>query len=144
MYTLQKKFRFESAHRLGRGYTGKCRNIHGHSWNGVVAISFGGLGAYDMAIDFSEIGKFLKGVEDRYDHKLLLYEMDEDVINFCQINDMAFETFEGNPTSEVLAETIHGMLVKHLDSIYVLGTPKHTYVAVTIEETCTSACTYTG
>ena len=38
MYTLTKAFRFESAHRLAKGYEGKCANIHGHSWNGELTV----------------------------------------------------------------------------------------------------------
>lgn len=31
-WKLSKVFYFEAGHRLVKGYTGKCNNLHGHSW----------------------------------------------------------------------------------------------------------------
>lgn len=56
MYSLSKNFRFESAHRLGKGYEGKCRNIHGHSWNGSIKVKVKDLDQYDFGIDFGLLG----------------------------------------------------------------------------------------
>ncbi|MBK5271686.1 MAG: 6-carboxytetrahydropterin synthase [Bacteroidia bacterium] len=41
MLLLTKIFRFESAHAI-RGYSGPCKNIHGHSYKLLVTISSGG------------------------------------------------------------------------------------------------------
>ena len=87
MITLEKKFRFESAHRLAKGYVGKCANIHGHSWNGKLIIRTEGLDEFGMGFDYKEMGKFTKGIEKQLDHKLLLFKGDKELVRFCTEHD---------------------------------------------------------
>ena len=84
MILLTKKLRFESAHRLAKNYVGKCAEIHGHSWNGEIQVGCTKLDEFGMGVDFGDIKKFNKIIEDELDHKILLYEKDEALINFCQ------------------------------------------------------------
>ena len=72
MYTLTKKFRFESAHRLAKGYKGKCANIHGHSWNGHITVEVRGLDKYGMAYDYTKLKEFTQKIEKQLDHSILL------------------------------------------------------------------------
>lgn len=137
MFELTKKFRFESAHRLAKGYEGKCASIHGHSWNGELTIICETLDEHDFAMDFAHLKKFLNRVEERYDHKMLVYHKDIDIIELCVSNDYGFVPFNDNPTSEIIAQRIYRWAVQEffMETSIVIK-------SVTIEETCTSKCVY--
>jgi len=74
---LTKIFNFETAHALS-GYTGKCKNIHGHSYKLHVTIS--GIPETDsnsptcgMVIDFGDLKKIVNThIVDVLDHAILL------------------------------------------------------------------------
>ncbi len=138
MYELTKKFRFESAHRLAKNYKGKCANIHGHSWNGELVITAVNLDAYDFAIDFGELKKFTKAIENALDHKILLHQSDLSIIALCRKNNWDIHVFDHNPTSEIVAKWIYNEAVMFFEPIQHLLRIKH----IVIEETCTSRCVY--
>ena len=71
-FTLSKTFRFEAAHRIAKGYEGKCKHIHGHSWNGSITVSCSKVDRFGMGVDFGVIKQFLKQIEDYF---LLLFLM---------------------------------------------------------------------
>lgn len=78
MIRLTKVFHFETAHAI-HGYDGKCRNIHGHSYELHVTIAgetpeTGFIPAPGFVIDFKEIKKAGKEVLDLLDHKIVLSE----------------------------------------------------------------------
>lgn len=138
LYKLTKKFRFESAHRLGKGYKGKCRNLHGHSWNGHIEVSTTTTDQFDMAADFSELGKFCKELEARLDHKCLVWVGDKELIDYLSATGQEHVLFDQLPTCETIAKVVYDMLVKHFEP------QRHVkVVSVTIEETCTTSCTFT-
>lgn len=142
---LSKTFRFESAHRLAKGYIGKCANIHGHSWNGSLIVSCESMNEQDMGVDYAELGKFLKKVEKEFDHKLLL-QQDDQMVSVLQKGkkftslapavDNGIVIMEKNPTSEALAEYIFNWAVRDLSHLPCK------VVAVKINETCTTECTW--
>ena len=74
---LTKEFRFEGAHAL-RGYKGKCRHIHGHSYRLRVTVS--GIPSHSpfdpnngMVIDFSALKELVINlIIEPFDHALLL------------------------------------------------------------------------
>lgn len=120
MWTLKKRFRFEASHRLPH-HDGKCKRLHGHSWVGYAEIFATELkkeGAQQgMVLDFGVIGKELKRLCESY-------------LDHWHLND----TLElESPTSEEVARWIYNKLKVSLGSYLI---------AVTIEETCTSSCTY--
>lgn len=137
---LTKKFRFEAAHRLAKGYSGKCANLHGHSWNGHIEIDVKSLDAFDMGVDFYHMGEFIKFIEDRFDHKILLYEKDEAIVSFCYQQEYAIELFTANPTCEVIAQDILELLRAFFFQKKDCNRRISGY-AVRIEETCTTSCT---
>lgn len=77
MIRLTKIFTFETAHAL-YGYTGKCKNIHGHSYKLHVTVS--GIPSIDvdsstcgMVMDFSELKHIVnQNIIEVYDHAILL------------------------------------------------------------------------
>ena len=138
-YRLNKKFRFEAAHRLGLNYCGKCSNIHGHSWNGSIQISGKNLDQYGFLLDFADIKIFTKMIVEMYDHKLLVHKDDIELIELCEKQNWAIRTFSQNPTSEEIARVVFKEAIEFFSKW-----PKIEIDFVKIEETCTSECIYDG
>lgn len=137
MYRLSKNFRFESAHRLAKGYEGKCKNMHGHSWNGTLEVEVEEQDDKGFAVDFKDLGAITKYFEETLDHKTLLYAGDEDWVKLCRDTDSAFVQFNENPTCETIARYLYNVAQDMLQ-----GLPHVRVRSVTIHETCTTACTY--
>lgn len=118
-FTLKKKFTFEAAHFLPHS-DGKCRRLHGHSWIGWAEVEADRLHTdgpqAGMVIDFGCMASTIKPMVDAYLDHYLLNES------------LAIES----PTSEAVAEWIF----QHLQEAGL------DVATVTIEETCTSVCTY--
>tara|TARA_R100001244_G_scaffold132321_1_gene108192 strand:+ start:4728 stop:5150 length:423 start_codon:yes stop_codon:yes gene_type:complete len=138
MYELSKSFRFETAHRLAKGYEGKCANIHGHSWNGSVTLRTDILDEFSFGIDYGNIKIFYKDLIDELDHSILLYRFDTELIDLCKEKGWKYMLFDENPTSECIAKYLFEAIKERAyayDSAIEL-------IDVTIEETCTSKCVY--
>lgn len=122
VWTISKKFTFEASHQLPE-HDGKCRRLHGHSWVGWVEYEGTGLikeGAKaGMLIDYGDIKAVVKPLVDRF-------------LDHHHLNDTLPVT---NPTSESIAEWLYKQLKAQWAGEYLKS--------VTIEETCTSKCTYT-
>jgi 6-pyruvoyltetrahydropterin/6-carboxytetrahydropterin synthase len=121
-YTLTKKFKFEASHYLPH-HDGKCARLHGHSWNGELIVRGEKVqteGAKQgMVIDYGDIKKVLNPlIEEKLDH--------------YHLND-SLPSIE-SPTSENIAKFIYEYIKPNLPEL----------IAVRIEETCTSSCTYSG
>jgi 6-pyruvoyltetrahydropterin/6-carboxytetrahydropterin synthase len=66
---VRRRFRFEAAHRLPR-HAGKCRNLHGHSYELVVIVDRPVDPHSGMAIDFSDLKRLVRReVVDPLDHR---------------------------------------------------------------------------
>ena len=116
---LFKEFTFEAAHRLPNlPPEHKCSRLHGHSYK--VRVDVFGLLQENLGwvIDFGDIKSAWKDLEDSLDHRYL-----------NEIPGLE------NPTSEVLAIWIWDRLKGNLPELLS---------AVTVQETCTSGCTYRG
>ncbi len=118
-FTLKKRFTFEAAHYLPH-HDGKCRRLHGHSWVGWVEVEGENLGVEGakagMLVDYADVAKVVQEVVDTYlDH-------------YCLNESLPLES----PTSEHVACWVYRCLREHQLPV----------AAVTIEETCTSVCTY--
>jgi 6-pyruvoyltetrahydropterin/6-carboxytetrahydropterin synthase len=59
-----------SAHFL-RGYEGKCKNLHGHTWRIEVAVANDTLNELGMVADFGVLKKELNELIDTMDHAAL-------------------------------------------------------------------------
>ncbi|HEX9030571.1 MAG TPA: 6-carboxytetrahydropterin synthase QueD [Streptosporangiaceae bacterium] len=118
-FTLRKRFTFEAAHFLP-DHDGKCRRLHGHSWVGWVEVAADVLQEdgpkRGMVVDYGDISAVVSSMVGSYlDHYCLNETLPVPVT-----------------TSEAVAEWIY----HHLRSSGLSPS------AVTIEETCTSSCTY--
>lgn len=138
MLTLEKEFKFEAAHRLAKGYTGKCASIHGHSWVGVIEVTRPGdqLDEFDMLVDFGDIKKAIAETVDALDHSCLVYEED-DLLSYLIVHGQKYYALKGNPTSETLARHLFNVFTEKLKQF------GGQVISVTIKETCTSSCKIT-
>ena len=139
MFEIKKSFSFEAAHRLAKGYLDKCKNIHCHSFKGELTVTCETLDHYDMGIDFSVLKEWLKTIEAYFDHKLIVFNQDQDLITLCQNNDWEVVIMDKNPTSEAIAEYIFNQATQDLEKKHRTCHIK----SVMIAETCSSQCTYT-
>ncbi|MBS1716987.1 MAG: 6-carboxytetrahydropterin synthase QueD [Armatimonadetes bacterium] len=115
---VSKSFTLEAAHWLPNVSEGhKCGRMHGHSFHVEVTVS-GEVGAESgWVMDFAEIKRVFQPIHDLLDHN-------------CLNNIPGLE----NPTSESLAKWIWQRLAADLPGL----------CRITIQETCTSRCSYTG
>ncbi|RYM01743.1 6-carboxytetrahydropterin synthase QueD [Sporolactobacillus sp. THM7-7] len=67
---VTKSFTFDAAHNLER-YEGKCKNLHGHTYQLEITVS-GYLNDIGMAVDFGEIKEmFRENIQAKLDHRYL-------------------------------------------------------------------------
>mgnify|MGYP002635066571 CR=1 FL=1 len=115
---LSKTFRFESAHLLPMVPQGhKCRRLHGHSFLCDVVVRGEVDEAAGWLVDYGLIKAAAKPLFDQLDHHYL-----------NEIDGLE------NPTAEVLCRWIWQRLAPALPLLF----------AITVHETCTTACTYYG
>ena len=105
---ITKAFKFEMAHAL-KGYDGRCRNIHGHTYE--LKVTVAGNLVFDknspklgMVMDFGDLKKIVKeAIVDKYDHSLVLYnKMPESLIAELKNNFERIILKDYNPTSEMM------------------------------------------
>lgn len=135
MLQLTKIFKFETAHAI-HGYTGLCRNIHGHSYELHVTVRAqephkGFLPAPGFLVDFKDLKDIVKSeVVDYFDHRLFL---SADYIK-------AHPNLEGLENLEVWdyepsAENILLFILNKVNKVF----PSHIYIhTMRIYETSTS------
>ena len=90
MYELSVKSDFAASHYL-RGYDGKCRDLHGHTWKVEVVLQKSKLNTIGMVVDFTVMKKKLREFLEDIDHHHL-----NDLPVFKKVN----------PTTENLAKYI--------------------------------------
>ena len=113
-----KKFSIEAAHWLPNVPADhKCRRLHGHSFHIEIRVSGDVDKHLGWVIDFAEIKDAFAPIYDSLDHRCL--------------NDI--EGLE-NPTCENLAFWIWNKMSKAIPMA----------IEVTVHETCTAGCTYSG
>ena len=125
MFYITKIFHFEAAHALN-GYDGKCRNIHGHSYELQVTVkgmplNEPGNPKNGMVIDFHDLKTIVnQEVIEKLDHALILgNNMPE---NFVKITKQSFDKvveLSYQPTTENMladfASRIKKCLPQHVD-----------------------------
>lgn len=64
--TISKEFKFDSAHMLSN-YVGKCANLHGHTYIGVITLTGDMDFDTDMLVDYNDIKQCI----DKFDHAII-------------------------------------------------------------------------
>ncbi|MCQ2318055.1 MAG: 6-carboxytetrahydropterin synthase [Bacteroidales bacterium] len=119
MFYLTKIFHFEAAHALV-GYDGKCRNIHGHSYELQVTvkglpIDEPGNPKNGMVIDFHDLKRIVnEEVVERLDHSFIIgTNMPEDFVESAKRNFDKIVCVAYQPTTEnMLADFAERIKVK--------------------------------
>jgi 6-pyruvoyltetrahydropterin/6-carboxytetrahydropterin synthase len=127
---ITKIFRFEMAHALWN-YNGKCRNIHGHSYELFVTVQgipkqTKGDPEDGMLMDFGHLKKLIQNnVIDLFDHAFVISEHSPQAKDFSNMQ-IPFENVmivPFQPTSENLilhfAEIITSLLPHHVSLCYL-------------------------
>lgn len=132
MYTIQKKFKFEYAHRLHNlKYESACKNIHGHSAKVLIEIGCEEL-KDSMVIDFTKLKEFQKWLDNTFDHSLIISKYDTKLLHIAMVMETKIFTLPYDlTTAEHMAEFFTNQ-VKILigDSVKSLK-----YIKVTMYET---------
>lgn len=124
MYEISAKFSISSAHFL-REYEGKCQNLHGHNWKITVRVGGEKLKSNGMLVDFGDLKKLMKTVEEELDHKCL--------------NDVGIFKSK-NPTAENIAEYIYS----RMSGLLLESGNAHAFIAgVSVFETENCEAVYT-
>ena len=108
MIHLTKIFRFEAAHAL-MGYDGRCRNIHGHSYEMRVTIK--GMPIMDdsspkngMVMDFGDLKRIVnEEIIDHYDHAFIInHNMSQEFIDEVKRNYERIIVLPYQPSTELM------------------------------------------
>lgn len=124
--------KFHTGHRQ-LGYPGKCKFVHGHTWQGKVTISAEEFprDELDMSLEFGEI----KNVMRFMDHKMLVVEQDATFMNSELFEPEGVVILKGKgPSVENVAHYVYDGVVDVIRKQYAGRGVRYT-VEVTIQET---------
>ena len=126
MFYLTKIFHFEAAHALA-GYNGKCRNVHGHSYERWVTVKGTPLNEPDnpkngMVIDFHDLKQIVnQEVVEKLDHSFIIGpNMPEQFINITKQNFDKIVELPYQPTTENMLADFSERIKKKLPQNVVL------------------------
>lgn len=105
MMKISKEFKWEMGHRLPF-HSGKCKNIHGHTYKMRVEIE-GDLDQNGMVMDYYDVSSVISPLVDELDHSFIVKDNDSEVIEFLdKLNSkkvvVPFETTAENITLYML------------------------------------------
>ncbi len=125
MYLLNVELKdFSAAHRLVKGYQGKCNSLHGHNYSLKVVIASEMLGQDGLVIDFSKVRELSNNwVQAQLDHSTLVYQGDAPLIDFLKQNQQKSYTLSNNTTVEIVAQEIY----KNLAPIFERESASHSH-----------------
>lgn len=110
MYRLEIRHNLEMAHRFWQAENSpKCRSIHGHSWQIILALRSPQLDPQGMVIEFGQLKLCWRAWLDHHlDHALLLNAADP-LVKLLQASDPNLRVFtlSTDPTTECLAEFLY-------------------------------------
>jgi len=124
--------KFHAGHRQ-LGYPGKCKFVHGHTWQGKVVVSADELprNELDMSIDFGDF----KDVMRSLDHKMLITERDTAFLDANLFEPEGVVMLKGKgPSVENVAHHVFDGVVAVIQKQYPGRRLRYT-VEVTIQET---------
>jgi 6-pyruvoyltetrahydropterin/6-carboxytetrahydropterin synthase len=124
--------RFHTGHRQ-LGYPGKCKFVHGHTWQGKVMVTAEEFPRddLDMSLDFGDI----KDVMRFMDHKMLVTEQDATFMNSEFFEPEGVVMLKGKgPSVENVAYYVYDGVVALINKQYPGRNVRYT-IEVTIQET---------
>ena len=117
MYLAKVEVGFESAHRLFH-YTGKCKNIHGHSYRAIVVLERADhvLAHPGFVIDFGDIRRIVKTwIDENWDHAIILWKDDPLCTVLNRYGSIKMFKMDSDPTAERMAKILYTVVSAELD-----------------------------
>ena len=146
MYFVTKEINWCSAHRLRKGYVGKCSNIHGHNYKAEITFNSTTLDIFDMVVDFGNIKKLVgEWIDENWDHTLLVLKDDVELIDFCKSSGSKYWVCVHNATAEYMSCFLYNLIKKFLSSNHLELFPdnkKYDIYSVKVWETDSSFAEY--
>lgn len=136
---------FSAAHRLIKGYVGKCQNLHGHNYR--IFLTFGApeLDQHDFVTDFSMVKTLCnQWVIDHWDHAILANSDDAALLAFAKEQQQKVFVIENgqNTTVEVLAKHLFTTFAPLIKASFAAHNPGIQLCEVEIWETQFSCARY--
>lgn len=129
--TIGKSFRWEAAHRIP-WHTGKCKNLHGHSYKMEVILE-GKVNDQGIIMDFQDLKEMVKPLIDQLDHATIISEIDHELREiFEQKNWKYFLMVEDSTAENLCLFFIEYLLSNHRSH---LQSHQITAIAIKIFET---------
>lgn len=146
MYQIRKQLRqFCAAHRLIKGYPGKCQHLHGHNYVVTVTLQSERLNQYDFVVDFVDIRQLFENwLQQHLDHLVIVSEDDIELLEFLQRTNERYYVLEGhkNTSAECMAEFLFYQFEKILMNSDIYKAHGLHLTAVEVAETSESSAIY--
>ncbi len=111
MIEITTVIEWDMAHRLGRGYKSKCKNLHGHRYRAEITLQADRLDSHGMILDFGIVKQICKGwIDDRIDHATLVDNHDSSLVTFLERQKQKYFVVEFSTTVECIVDWLAYML----------------------------------
>jgi len=147
LYIKKKLKNFSAAHRLIKGYEGKCKHLHGHNYAVELVITSDSLDQFDFVMDFDDIKKhFDEWIQKHWDHATLVSEMDKPLLAFLEKENQHHFVLPGekNTSSERLAEYLFFEFTTILNKLKDQQQKHLTLLEVCVYESETAMASYSS
>lgn len=94
------------AHRVLGAYTERCQGLHGHSYKFEVFVGGEGQDSAQMLIDFKLLKEAINPILDAFDHSLIIWEKDLELLEKAKELNKRYIVVPYNPTAEQIARHI--------------------------------------
>lgn len=131
---ITKRFKVEMAHRVLDAYTERCNGLHGHSYKIDLTLASDKLDHAGMVIDFKKVKEVFGGVIDAFDHAIVVWSRDYDLLFFVEQLNSRYVIVPYNPTAENMA--MHFWIEAKVQGLPV--------ASVTVWETESSCAVFSG
>lgn len=113
MVTVAIKTSFDAAHVLS-GYSGKCGNLHGHTYKLEVTVETTETNKMGMVVDYNVLKPAVNKVVSSYDHAFLCgYEDPSELEDVCLFLGYKIKYIKGYSSTENIASQIAGELIAY-------------------------------
>lgn len=131
---IRKLFKAEVAHRVLKAYTTRCQGLHGHSYLFEVFLRGQTQDDAQMLMDFKLLKDKLNDFLDAFDHSLLVWDQDQELLELKEKLNSRWIVLPYNPTAEQMARHI-------FQQAQGMGLPIH---QVIVHETKTGYAQFSG
>lgn len=107
---IAKEFRWEMGHRLPY-HTGKCKNLHGHSYKMMIEFN-GDVNGQGMVMDYYEVKEVIQPLIEELDHGFMVKNTDQDLITALEQLNSKHTIVDFDPTAENLCGYFLGKIKK--------------------------------